>query len=759
MSRREVQGRLIQSAQRYADALHWALGRGFDESLSAETAVPGRFFFDGHELPALIKLLQRRRPAVVDEILKRAERICLGEFDLLGYTGLRFGDPIDWHYDPVHEVRVRRRLWFRVPYLDFSRTGDHKIIWELNRHQHLVLLARAWRLGGERRFLDELLRQWHAWRRENPYPMGINWASSLEVAFRLMSWLWIDALVSGSREAPERLASEIRRGVALHARHIERYLSTYFAPNTHLLGEGVALFFAGLLCPEFQSARRWQETGWSIVLQEAQRQVRADGFHFEQSTYYHVYALDFFLHARVLAARNGLAVPRWFDNTLHRMAEALHELTLAGPAPRFGDDDGGRVFDGGRNRTEHIPDPLAVAATLFNRGDFKTALAELPEETIWLLGEDGVCRYDSLAARFLPPRSKAFAASGLYCLASPTAQRRQIWVDAGPHGFASGGHGHADALSVQWVAAGRPWLIDPGACCYPREKAERDRFRGTAAHSTVCVDGLDQAQPVSSFAWGRVPQSTTELWCHGGQLDLFVGSHNGYGRLRQPVRHRRWVVSWQTGECLIRDVLLGEGRHHLEQHWLLAPDLEFRGKLHRAFVFASPAGDTLTFQAAEECLWASAVLSAESSPCYGVRLPAPMLRYETATALPAEHAVMLGHRRPHSTTHAVLRHVDRDPDGCWSVYSYLHGGRVCLLGFSEVRGSWQWRDWQTDASFVCLELDQENGETRTVVAVGGRYLRLNGRTLIQSPEIVECWEWQPARRIPVPERDVGQLAK
>jgi len=37
-------------------------------------------------------------------------------------------------------------------------------------------------------------------------------------------------------------------------------------------------------------ARAWMR----IVLQEAQRQVQADGMHFEQSLYYHVYALDFF---------------------------------------------------------------------------------------------------------------------------------------------------------------------------------------------------------------------------------------------------------------------------------------------------------------------------------------------------------------------------------------------------------------------------------------------------------------------------------
>src|SRR5205807_1437892 len=82
-----------------------------------------------------------------------------------------------------------------------------------------------------------------------------------------------------------------------------------FSPNTHLLGEAVALFFLGTLFPDLPHAARWKQRGWQVILEAARKQVRADGFYFEQSTYYHVYALDFFLHARILAALNGVAKP------------------------------------------------------------------------------------------------------------------------------------------------------------------------------------------------------------------------------------------------------------------------------------------------------------------------------------------------------------------------------------------------------------------------------------------------------------------
>src|SRR5262249_54280919 len=153
-------------------------------------------------------------------------------------------------------------------------------------------------------------------------PVGINWASSLEVAFRSLSWIWMYELLDGTPALPRGFRAEWLRAQALNGRHIERYLSTYFSPNTHLLGEALALLFLGTLCPELAPAERWKSLGWEIVLQEARRQVTPDGFHFERSTCYHVYALDFFLHAAILAGLNDFTLPAEFENTLERMLHA-----------------------------------------------------------------------------------------------------------------------------------------------------------------------------------------------------------------------------------------------------------------------------------------------------------------------------------------------------------------------------------------------------------------------------------------------------
>src|SRR6202451_969350 len=457
MDRAEMTERLRQFSLARFDAFRYTGGHDFTKPSAAGSATDAKdyFFFDSNELAAICGLIKRELPAQAEEIIRRANRIRNHRFDLLGYVNLDYGVDIDWHLDAVHGKRAPKIPWYKVRYLDFQQVGDAKIAWELNRHQHFVTLAKAYVLTGEQAFASEVIAQWEHWWKENPYPIGLNWASSLEVAFRALSWIWTFFLLRSCPLFTEELRRRWIAGLGVSGRHIANYLSTYFSPNTHLLGEALALFFLGTLF-SFPSSQAWRENGWAILLREAGKQVLEDGFYFEQSTYYHVYALDMFLHARILAGLNGVTVSEKFETTLRRMLDALLLLGRGGIPYMFGDDDGGRLFDGNRNRFVHMLDPLATGAVLYRRGDFKRVVETLPEETLWLLGAKAVADFDSLPSK---PScdSTALADSGFYLMADAECCH-QLVMDAGPLGAESGGHGHADALSVWLVRNGQTLL-------------------------------------------------------------------------------------------------------------------------------------------------------------------------------------------------------------------------------------------------------------------------------------------------------------
>src|SRR5712691_9492537 len=538
---RELYTRVGQEISKRYDLALYRAGLGPRAPQLRPQAASGAKFFFGiskDEAANRAALLRRHLPRDADAIILEADNICRHKFRLLGYEDLDYGANIDWHSDPVHGKRSPLQPWFTLNFLDFRTVGDHKVIWELNRHQHLVTLAKAWLLSRNPAYAKELAAQFYSWQKANPYPLGINWSSALEVAFRSLSWLWVRNLLVGCPDLPAIFQTDILLALQAHGRYIARYLSTYFSPNTHLLGEAVALFSIGTLCPEIFAAERWRQKGWKILLEEAQRQVRPDGVYFEQTLYYHVYALDFFLHARRLASETCFAIPEPFENVLKKMLDVVQSLSELGPCEGFGDDDGGRVFNPRRNQVECMTDPLAIGAILYDCGTY--ARARLTEEAIWLFGGKAIQVFDKPHSP-VASTSNAFEAGGLYLINDEQPCRQQLMIDAGPQGTGQSGHGHADALSVRLSLDGHRFLVDPGTCCYISDGEDRNQFRGTGAHNTLRIDKLDQAVPEGPFAWSSIPNVKAETWLAGQTFDFFVGSHDGYRRLHDPVLHRRSV--------------------------------------------------------------------------------------------------------------------------------------------------------------------------------------------------------------------------
>ena len=202
----EARTRLGQGVDKRADYALYRLGisRG-QRGIGSPSREGGKFFFSPEQVPERVALLKRHLPKEVERTIEEANEILQHRFRLLGYRGLDYGREIDWHLDAVHGKRAPMKPWYRILFLDFQQVGDHKIIWELNRHQHLVTLAKASAFTGDEKYSRELANQFYSWRDANPYPMGINWGSSLEVVFRSLSWLWVRGLLAGTPALPEAL--------------------------------------------------------------------------------------------------------------------------------------------------------------------------------------------------------------------------------------------------------------------------------------------------------------------------------------------------------------------------------------------------------------------------------------------------------------------------------------------------------------------------------------------------------------------------
>jgi heparinase II/III-like protein len=654
MSVGELAGRGRQATARWLDRA----GVAVPPEPPAEARSVERFwreaaahFFPGPTNPDTARLVECYTPEHCRAVVGLADQISARRFDLLGYHDLDFGDPPDWRLDAVSGRRAPLTHWSRIDPLGTAAIGDSKVIWELSRHQWGITLAQAYRLTGDRRYPETFVSLVTDWYRANPRGHGINWASSLEVALRAIAWCWALQLFGPAAPLPEAFVAELLGVTWLSAWHVERYLSTYFSPNTHLTGEALGLVYAGVALGDAPRAERWRTLGTEILVDQSRRQIHADGVYFEQSTYYQRYTVDIYLHLSLLARRNAIAVPPALDDAIHRMLGFLLAVRRGdGSMPLVGDADGGGLVPFMRREPRDFRGVFGVAAAHYNRAEYAWAAGGLTPEALWLGGPEAVDVVTHLEPQPPPaPASRLFPDGGYAVMRSGWEPDAHTLVfDAGPLGCpASGAHGHADLLSVECSVFGAPCVVDPGTGSYAADDPWRNFFRSTAAHSTVVVDGVDQAEPTAPFRWRSRPRARLLRWRSDARLDLAEAEHDAYARLPDPVRHRRKVMFVKPRLWIVVDDLLGLAEHRIDVGFQFAPlALSIDpGQWVRAL---GPDGRGLRVRAVSRVPLKLEIHDGDLDPAagwmsshYGQRAPAPMVVYSTTAALPLRIVTML----------------------------------------------------------------------------------------------------------------------
>ena len=473
--------------------------------------------------------------AAVARARAEATAIVGGRVTLFGRE-VEVGPVPDWHasYDPAAPgVHWPEEPWWQIDVRLAGRLADIKWVWELGRHRHMVVLARAlatpdpdpaWKAT-----LDRHLR---GWLRQNPLEQGVHWASNLEVALRAMAWLEVLA------RAGHHLAPELRAELDAHLFHSGNHLllelpyTVSTMRNNHLLGDAVGLVTLSRAFPDEPAARRWGEVGERLLLAQLDREVRPDGSMVEDSVSYHRFVVE-------LLARRALLgdTPPAVLAALDRSARFLDRLGVHdGPVPHHGDWDEGRAL-------AVSGDPLDLA------GSARLALALCGDGApdSWRDDHDEVAWY---AAAGEPAGGDAAECDGHSIgggLSRTARGELVVWLKAGGGPW----HGHADHTTVA-VRQGDEWLVgDPGTGNYNGRDESRSLLRSSAAHPVVTLDGEDQLVPHRAFRWAHTATGRS-----GPPLDLpgaavVWGAHDAYRRLRPARRVVRAVVVADDGSGIV----------------------------------------------------------------------------------------------------------------------------------------------------------------------------------------------------------------
>lgn len=360
---------------------------------------------------------------------------------------------------------------------------------------------------------------WRSWRAGTTFGQWDEW-SPYVVALR--SWVLcgvFDQLVRGSD-----IEADVREQIGLHAGFVAANLELDVGGN-HLIKNLKALIGLGVFLDDEKLIGRGRE----LLQHEIERQVLADGGHYERSPSYHCQVLgDLIDVGRLLKASNQPQVVG-LEDAVTRMRRWLGVMRMPdGDVPLFGD------------------------ATLV-----------------------GLPRIDALGPipRVHPEGSDTLThlADSGYVVCRPS-ERLHVIIDVGPP-CPPDLPAHAQAGCLAFVAAvdGERAIVDTGVSTYVGQR--RAYERATKAHNTVEVGEVDQTEVWSSFRAGRLATPTVHGVRDDGDVLVVEASHDGYRHLHgAPTHRRRFEIS--TDRIVLRDSVDGEGFHRLFSRLFLAPGIE-----------------------------------------------------------------------------------------------------------------------------------------------------------------------------------------
>jgi hypothetical protein len=106
----------------------------------------------------------------------------------------------------------------------------------------------------------------------------------------------------------------------------------------------------------------------------------------------------------------------------------------------------------------------------------------------------------------------------------------------------------------------------------------------------------------------------------------YRGRHNGYSRPDRPVEHERaFVLDGPSGVLTLEDRVSGEGVFDLQWRFQCAPGIAAESSGGEVRLRAS----TMTWILRSHEGIAASILSGWYSPSYGVRVPAPLVQFES----------------------------------------------------------------------------------------------------------------------------------
>lgn len=438
-----------------------------------------------------------------EEIIKESDFIVDNIYESISGEKINIIEEIDWNYDYIfnHSWEIKHYSLYTLKNKDVLT--DIKHVWEFSRFYHLVILAQAYVITDNEKYVKKIIEDIISWDLQNKFNYSVNWTVSMEVSIRVVNLIQCIDLIRNSDLMSERIINKVNNMIYNHATYIWNNLEKGLNTNNHYLSNLIGLIWSGVYFKQSndkklrRNSRRYINFGLKQLDHELGYQIYDDGFSYEDSTSYHCLNLEMLLLTIDVLNKNQIKYSNNLYNTTKKMVIALHKILINNNIPVIGDIDNGRL----------------IKIDIFANKD-KTNFGYLISIAKDIFGEEVLWNRDS------PVK---LSEVGIYRIFNNIFD---AIIRCGPIGVNGiGGHSHNDQLSFVLVINQQLFIVDPGTGYYSGDYELRNELRSTKSHNTLYIEDYEQ-NDISIDLFKMVEKTNTENIMI--DKNLFVGKHYGY---------------------------------------------------------------------------------------------------------------------------------------------------------------------------------------------------------------------------------------
>ncbi len=474
------------------------------------------------------------------KVIEIADNAIKGRIKAFSSIELDYGDPINWHINPITRVEVDKTIkWYRIPDFDSNR-GDIKVVWEASRFTHFFYFARAYMITKDSKYYEAYSNQLKSWLQQNNYPYGANYKCGQEATLRMINALIVYSVfnaygLTGNHDKvnlKELLIGSYKK-VSSNFFYAHRCIK-----NNHTLSEITGLII-GAWCSDDQVALK---KAYHLMNKEIENQFLKDGGYVQYSFNYQRFALQIMEILLKISKKTETNLSKKSLNLINKSVLLMYQLQdETGDVPNYGSNDGALIFPVSLCDYRDFR-PVLNTIYVLTQGERLYEHGTYDEEILWFSDR----KLNDLPLATTSRKSVGFKDSGLYSMRHKEGFLMIVLQDFKTR------PAQMDQMHVDLWHKGVNILCDSGTYSYAVDIGKRMALTG--AHNTVKINNKEQMKkhgPFLIYDWTY----TKDVEFNNNHFKGTMISKNGY-------LHSRGIEK-NSDSYIFEDMVMVDGSEHL----------------------------------------------------------------------------------------------------------------------------------------------------------------------------------------------------